>query len=59
MLKDLQSDLRRLADSSKIPQAQKFFQTDILFTINTDRLKFYILYTNSFLSREIEPLKIP
>ena len=29
MLKDLQSDLRRLADSSKIPQAQKFFQTGV------------------------------
>jgi len=39
--------------------SQKFFQTDILFTMNKDRLKFHILYTNSFLSREIEPLKIP
>jgi len=39
--------------------SQKFFQTDILLTINIHRLKFYILYTNSFLSREIEPLKIP
>jgi len=39
--------------------SQKFFQTDILFIINNDRLKFHMLYTNSFLSREIKPLKIP